>query len=226
MTIKVEREALLRVLSREPSSPTSSSSSSWPFISTCKDDDEFVIVELPTKPHEFFYDDLIPGSTDDAQREEQQRRQKLVQQDDNDDDVASLCTVSTDSISSYSNDTVSSDNDRRVSFAIDLVTDVWTREKTLLEDIPRLYYSSLETQTVRGWLMGKSAWFSSRVFFLAILFFHVERSTYSTRYSVLGEVIIRTSFFPSGIHIIPVHLTFSSSHLYPIVDYDWCYFYN
>lgn len=135
MTIKVEREALLRVISRAPSNP--SSSSCWPFISTKKDDDEFVIVELPAKPHDFFYDDLIPGSTDAQQL-----------QDDN-DDVASLCSLSTDSASSYSNDSVI-DTDRRVSFATDLVTDVWTREKTLLEDIPSLYYSSQETQTVRG----------------------------------------------------------------------------
>lgn len=132
MTIKVEREALLRVISRAPSAP--SSSSCWPFISTDKDEDEFVIIEIPNKPHEFFYD-LIPESTD--------------AQENPDDDVASLCTLSSDSVSSYSNDTIN-DCDRRVSFATDLVTDVWTREKTLPEDVPSLYYSSLETQTV-GW---------------------------------------------------------------------------
>jgi hypothetical protein len=129
MTIKVEREAFLRVISRAPSSPLSTSC--WPFTSTSKDDDEFVIVELPDK---FFCDDLIPESTD-------------AQDGNEDDDVASLCTLSTDSSSSYSNETIN-DNDRRVSFATDLVTDVWTREKTLPEDIASLYYSSLETQTV------------------------------------------------------------------------------
>lgn len=128
MTIRVEREALLRVISRAPSAPSSTSSSS---LLIKPSDDEFVIVEIPNKPFkgdDFFYDDSIPESTDD--------------------DQASLCTVSTDSGSSYSSSTSSTERPR-VSFAPDLVTDVWTREKTLPEDVSLLYYSSLETQTFR-----------------------------------------------------------------------------
>eukprot|EP00539_Tryblionella_compressa_P015223 CAMPEP_0178833428 /NCGR_PEP_ID=MMETSP0746-20121128/10546_1 /TAXON_ID=913974 /ORGANISM="Nitzschia punctata, Strain CCMP561" /LENGTH=235 /DNA_ID=CAMNT_0020495851 /DNA_START=1113 /DNA_END=1817 /DNA_ORIENTATION=- len=136
MTIRVEREALLRVISRAPSAPSSPSSSSsspcGPLIQP--EDDEFVIVELPQKPFKgdgFFYDDLIPASTDD-------------------DDQASLCSLSTDSDSSYSSGDTTTTIDRpRVSFAPDLVTDVWTRDKTLPEDVSMLYYSSQETQTFR-----------------------------------------------------------------------------
>jgi hypothetical protein len=128
MTIRVEREALLRVISRAPSPP--SSSLKRPLIQQ-PEDEEFVVVELPDTKYSFFYDDLIPGSTDD--------------------DQASLCSLSTDSVTtSTTSATTLADEQRRVSFAPDLVTAVWTREKTLPEDISLLYYSSQETQTVCG----------------------------------------------------------------------------
>jgi len=131
MTIRVEREALLTVINtsqsstRNPASTTTATTSlsSKPCNPCIRDEDEFVIVDsVPTKE---FYSDLIPGSTGD-------------------DDLASLCTLSTSSESSCDVSTV----ERRVTFATQLVSDVWTREKTLPEDVSNLYYSSLETQTV------------------------------------------------------------------------------
>jgi hypothetical protein len=131
MTIRVEREALLTVINTSQSSTRNPSStkrattslSSKPCHPCIRDEDEFVIVDsVPTKE---FYSDLIPGSTGD-------------------DDLASLCTLSTSSESSCDVSTV----ERRVTFATQIVTDVWRREKTLPEDVSNLYYSSAETQTV------------------------------------------------------------------------------
>jgi hypothetical protein len=113
MTIKVEREALLRFLSREPSG---SSSCDIPLIS---DDGGFVLVDIP-KPLEDFYEKGLRSPTHDDQ---------------------SLCTLSTDSISSDSTQSI----ERGVSFATTLVTDEWTRPWTLREDVPNLFYSTEET---------------------------------------------------------------------------------
>jgi hypothetical protein len=121
MTIKVEREALLRVLTREPSRP-------WP-SSTCgdpiSDDGEFVLVDIP-KPFmgEDFYVKSLRGSTSD--------------------DDQSFCTLSTDSLSTDSSD--DSVIERRVSFATNLVTHEWTRPWTPREEVPSLFYSNEETQ--------------------------------------------------------------------------------
>lgn len=132
MTIRVEREALLRVISRAPPS-TITNSFKGPLIERRQqqpEEDEFVIVEFPdAKEHAFFFDDLIPDSKDD-------------------DDQASFCTLSTDSVTTSSTSTLDDSHERRVTFAPELVTEVWTREKTPPEDIPRLFYSSNETQTV------------------------------------------------------------------------------
>ena len=163
MTIRVEREALLRVISRAPSSSSNAQQQQQhqgPLIQQKQQpqDDEFVIVELPQeKDGSFFcYDvDCIPTDIDDE------------------DDQASVCSLSTDSYSSTSS---SSTVDRRVSFASTLITDVWTREKTLPEDVSSLYYSSQETQTVSN---------IERVFLLLLLVarsnsFLVDSSTCST----------------------------------------------
>lgn len=130
MTIRVEREALLTVINTSQQSsingslPTTTKPlSSKPCKPCIRDEDEFVIVDsVPTKE---FYSDFIPGSTGD-------------------DDLASLCTLSTSSTSSSSE----ASSERRVTFADELVTDVWTRERTLPEDISKLFYSAIETQTV------------------------------------------------------------------------------
>lgn len=120
MTIRVEREALLRVISRAPLSK-------GPLI----DEEEFVIVELP-ETKQFIYDGLIPSAATD----------------EDDDDQASLCSLSTDS-SVTTASTVDDDERPRVTFATDLVTDVWTRERTPLEDVSLLYYSGDETTKFR-----------------------------------------------------------------------------
>lgn len=145
MTIRVEREALLMVINT--SSSSSSFSSSSPLSSTSSsscspcirdDDDEFVIVDsVPTikgKNNCFFYSDYLTSSY----------------ARDN-DDQASLCTISTTSDSSFdsTSDISTIADHRRVSFAPQLVTDVWTRERTRLEDISNLYYSASQTQTFR-----------------------------------------------------------------------------
>ncbi len=126
MTIRVEREALLTVISTSQSSAIQSSTSlsSKPCHPCIREEDEFVIVDaVPTKE---FYSDFIPDSTGE-------------------DDLASLCTISTSSLSSCDD----TSTERRVTFATDLVSDVWTRERTLPKEVSNLFYSALETQTVR-----------------------------------------------------------------------------
>jgi hypothetical protein len=143
MTIRVEREALLMVINTSSSSSSFSSSSplSSKSSSSCSpcirdDDDEFVIVDsVPTikgKNNCFSSDYLASSYSRDN------------------DDQASLCTISTTSDSSFdSTSAISTIADhRRVSFAPQLVTDVWTRERTRLQDISNLYYSAQQTQTV------------------------------------------------------------------------------
>lgn len=116
MTIKVEREALITVLTRRPTWPSSLCEATS--IST--DDDEFVVVNLPSKSPYLDTERLrCSAYTDDD----------------------SVCTLST------SSDSLSSDSsvERRVSFASSLVTDVWTRPFTPREDIPSLFYSTEDT---------------------------------------------------------------------------------
>lgn len=87
--------------------------------------------------------------------------------DDDDDESrrSSLCsTISTSSITSFDSEwhddcsftIIEHDNDSServatggVSFAPRLVTDVRTRERTAPEDVPKLFYSGLETQEFR-----------------------------------------------------------------------------
>ena len=117
MTIKVEREALLRVICRQPPSVCENT--------LISDDGEFVLVDIP-KPFmgEDFYDKSLRGATCD-----------------NDDDD-SLCTLSTDSLSSTSSQ---HSFERRVSFATDLVSEEWTRPWTPKEEVSNLFYSTEET---------------------------------------------------------------------------------
>lgn len=58
------------------------------------------------------------------------------------DDEDSVYTTTTTSSFSESD----TDLDRRVTFADDLVSDVWTRPYSNKEDIERLYYSNEDTQ--------------------------------------------------------------------------------
>ena len=109
MTIKVEREALLRLIASQPSSPTTLSTTTG-----VHPEYEYVI------------------SLQKAAFSAAGRRIR--------DDDDSVYTNSTASLS------LDSDDDKRVSFADPLVTEVWTREYTSNDEISRLYYTAEETQ--------------------------------------------------------------------------------
>ena len=78
------------------------------------EDEEFVLVDIPKPFKEEVYSD----------------------------DDSSLCTASTNSLSTDS----SSACERRVTFAPELVSEEWTREFTPKEEVSKLFYSSEETQ--------------------------------------------------------------------------------
>lgn len=67
---------------------------------------------------------------------------------ENDGDDHSLFTLSTDSLSNYSDD-ASSPIERRVTFATTLVTEERTRPRTPPEEVGELFYSSEQTQRFR-----------------------------------------------------------------------------
>eukprot|EP00538_Stauroneis_constricta_P005045 CAMPEP_0119571026 /NCGR_PEP_ID=MMETSP1352-20130426/43913_1 /TAXON_ID=265584 /ORGANISM="Stauroneis constricta, Strain CCMP1120" /LENGTH=234 /DNA_ID=CAMNT_0007620703 /DNA_START=715 /DNA_END=1416 /DNA_ORIENTATION=- len=129
MMIKVEQDALLRVLSRAPSSQQGSSSYESPIP-----DEEFVIVDIPKS--------LEPIAEDRSRLQQHARKPHP----NDDDDEPSVCTLSTDSLST---DSESISSSRRVSFAAALVTEEWTRPWTAREDVPLLYYSTEETTRFR-----------------------------------------------------------------------------
>jgi len=88
----------------------------------CQNEYEFVSIRKPA------FDEDFPA-------------EKLRYHDDD-----SVYTVSTASLSCDADD---GDFDKRVSFADSLVTEEWTRDFTLKDDIPRLFYSSEEMQRFR-----------------------------------------------------------------------------
>ena len=118
MTIKVEREALLRLLGTPPSGPP---------------------LDTPIKCREQFdYVSIRKSSSLEEDYPVGKLRERALRDDD------SVCTVSTASISSDDDD--DEDYDKRVSFAEPLVTEEWTREYTSKDDIANLFYSTEETQ--------------------------------------------------------------------------------
>lgn len=120
MTIKIEREALLCVLTQPP----------------CPDDgDEYVNVSCGKDRESpcFFVGDK--GESSDLV-EKLRRPIRCESFDSLDDD-----TVTTASCSSAS----SLGEDKRVSFAQELVTEVWERPRTPPEDVPDLFFSASET---------------------------------------------------------------------------------
>ena len=120
MTIKIERDALLCVLSRPPCQPSSSGCCD---LSTIPVDEEFVLVDIPK-----------------SFTEQQPFDRCCLRRSDSDDQ--SLCTLSTDSLSTDSSLSI----ERRVSFSSSLVTEEWTRPWTPREEISTLFYSTEETQ--------------------------------------------------------------------------------
>ncbi len=116
MTIKVEQETLLRALERQPSRSA--------FDKPASSQDGFIIVDFRKPLH----------SREDALVERAAERSMC-------DDEDSVFTLSTASLSD-----TDSELERRVSFADDLVTEEWTRPATPKEEIPRLFYTTEETQ--------------------------------------------------------------------------------
>ena len=131
MTIIIEREALLRVLSTEPSGTSSSiscTSACIPF------DGEYVLVDIP-KPLTSVEKSPVGPTSDDQ----------------------STCSLSTDSLSSGSCHSL----ERRVTFAETLVSDEWTRPRTPRDQVSSLFYSTEETsryvvQKIAIFLRGSS----------------------------------------------------------------------
>jgi len=119
MTIIIEREALLRVLAREPSGISSSITCSDAYIPS---DGEYVLVDIP-KPLSSVEKSQVGPTSDDQ----------------------STCSLSTDSLSSGSCHSF----ERRVSFAETLVSDEWTRPRTPRDQVSSLFYSTEETQRFR-----------------------------------------------------------------------------
>lgn len=117
MTIKVEQETLLRVLESQKSYSSLSSPSS---------SDDYIVVD---------YRKVLPS--DDYHVE------KIRQATSDDED--SVLTYSTASLSDSDSDS-DSECERRVSFAPEVVTEVWTRPYTRKEEIADLFYSNEETQ--------------------------------------------------------------------------------
>jgi hypothetical protein len=123
MTIKVEQEALLRVLERPLPHPQPNHAQSH---APSSQGDEYVLVDFPS---------TFNKSNDCAV--EKLRRSTY----DDEDSVDSGFTLSTACLSDSD-----SEVERSVSFADDLVTEEWTRPYTPKEDVHKLFYSTEETQ--------------------------------------------------------------------------------
>lgn len=134
MTIKVEREALLRVIQR---ARTNSSFDEPISIDdepiSIADEEDYLLVDF-RKPAIL---KIAPTST-----------RPLVESLPYtlSDDESSVFTLSTASISDADSSELI---ERRVSFAEELVTEEWTREYTPKEEISNLFYSTEETQRFR-----------------------------------------------------------------------------
>lgn len=125
MTIKIEQEALLCVLTDQTQAPLEPSS-----------------VSLHRKDEEIIDESSLPYSSSNDSFVRSLRYSSYVEDCECFDDD---CTVTTTSSS-----TVSSEPEtRHVSFAETLVTEEWTRQRTPREEISNLFYSCDETARFR-----------------------------------------------------------------------------
>lgn len=127
MTIKIEREAVLYVLSRPASTGYQShydTSRLQPY------DDEAEIVVNPSKEDAVILVPISPSRYNDKRALRVETVPEPTCKNTNDDCVRESPTGP----------------DRRVSFAQPVVTDVWTRPRTLPEDLRALFYTCEETQ--------------------------------------------------------------------------------
>ena len=122
MTIKIEREALLTVLSRQPQSPPL-------HLETVKGVDEMQLVSVPKSG-----DDPVYSLRDST----------YCDNDGDDDDCCTVVSASTSSSSSTSS-SIRTPARKSVSFLEPLVTDVRTRPRTPKSQLSRLFYSVEET---------------------------------------------------------------------------------
>jgi hypothetical protein len=138
MTIRIERQALLRVISARPSQQQQQSliKNEPPISITEQDDemieDEFVVIDLP--PLQQKQKPLTAASASRAR----------TTHDDDDSQTSAISSVLSEELDDDDDDEVSvcSSTKSRVSFSDELVTDVWTRPYTPTEDVPSLFYSS------------------------------------------------------------------------------------
>ena len=117
MTIKIERDSPLRVIDTSSHRHGSSGTPFESSITTMEDD--FVVVDFQP-----LCSSLLVGKL----------RSSTI-----DDDTASTGSMSSDSYDD------SSEQQRRVSFADDLVTQVWTRPFTPRGEVSNLFYSTEDT---------------------------------------------------------------------------------
>lgn len=115
MTIKVEREALVTVLSQAPL--LHASRCEGPSISSSGD---YVLVDFNSKSPCLNADVVLCSTYSDED---------------------SLCTLSTSSDSLSSDASI----DKRVTFSSSLVTDEWTRPFTPRDEVAKLFYSTEDT---------------------------------------------------------------------------------
>lgn len=126
MTIKVEREALLRVITR------ARTNASYDEPISIADEEDYLLVDFQ-KP-------ALRSVAATAGPLVESLPYSLY------DDESSVYTLSTTSLSEADSSELI---ERRVSFAEDLVTEEWTREYTPKEEISNLFYSTEETQRFR-----------------------------------------------------------------------------
>jgi hypothetical protein len=129
MTIKIEREALLCVLSRPPRHQPGEPYDEFVDATCSKEDD---VASGPC-----VYLGKVQG--DDSLRS---LRIPTVEKCESFDDDCTVTTASSSAASSLY-------DDKRVSFADPLVTEVFTRPRTPREEISKLFYSCEETQRFR-----------------------------------------------------------------------------
>ena len=150
MTIKIERDSPLRVIDTSSSLRQGSSGTTFESSITSVEDD-FVVVDFQPLCSSLAVGKLRSSTIDDD-------------------------TASTGSLSSDSYD---SSDQRRVSFADDLVTQVWTRPFTPRSEVSNLFYSTEETTRyvspvefyVRSGIPRIDSWLARRIRLIPKQFF-------------------------------------------------------
>lgn len=161
MTIKIEQEAILRIMDRGDSSPIhppSLSSLHLPFRRPLVSDEEEdsrkgdVYTHTPKQGAAVLSTCASQVSVDSVPYSTSQPSLALwtvpsLEETDDDCTISSCSTATSDS--SGRSSSLSRSGCKGVSFSSTLVTEVWTRPRTLPEDVPGLFYSCEETLRFR-----------------------------------------------------------------------------